>query len=73
MVLMCLQELYNTSIYDLYVWIKTRKHQLNFVLGFEDLQCSLVNSYFMPVCTIVKTIKQRFCGRPDTLLFVLSL
>ena len=28
----------------------------------------ILYSYFMPVCSIVKTITPRFCGRPDALL-----
>ena len=29
----------------------------------------IVYSYFMPVCSIVKTITLRYCGRPDALLY----
>ena len=33
------------------------------------LRGNIVYSYFMPVCSIVKTITRRCCGRHDALLY----
>ena len=47
---------------------KDRPKRNGFIFRGEKYHGGIVNSYFMHVCSIVKTITPRCRGRPDALL-----